>query len=356
MRSSSRSPRIFSLRISASTLNKIRCGMMCPLLLAGISFAMQSSAQTPASTPDSQRDKQNAVESANHAPSATAVTIPAGTNIALVLTHPIQSRYIHRGDDIYAQIISPVTSGNEVVIPAGILVQAKVEKLGRHGDRGELYLQSMAIDFPDGYVAPVGGPIKMESDQGYALKDPGNGRTAAFFLGPIAGTAVGALIGHSVGSEGTTVVSNVCDPSGCATPIVTPSTKGRDTVIGAAIGGGAGLAAGLLIANSSHHFFLDVGAPVEMVLQHSLTLQQDEVAAAVNESEQHPASQQPVAQRPALPPPPPNTNTGTCWTPGTPGTPDIDIPGTPPIGDSPGTPPIHIPGTPGTPATPHPCP
>ena len=49
---------------------------------------------------------------------STTITIPAGTRLALVLTHPIQSRYIHRGDDIYAQITSPVNSGNEMVIPA----------------------------------------------------------------------------------------------------------------------------------------------------------------------------------------------------------------------------------------------
>jgi hypothetical protein len=126
-------------------------------------------------------------------------------------------------------------------------------------------------------------------------------------------------------------------------------------VIGAAIGGGVGLAAGLLIATSSHHFFLDVGSPVEMVLNHSLTLRQDQVAEAVRQSAEHPTPEQPVAQRPVFTPPP-DTDPGTCWTPGTPGTPDIDIPGTPAVGDSPGTPPTHIPGIPATPPTPHPCP
>jgi hypothetical protein len=52
----------------------------------------------------------------------STVTIPAGTRIALVLTQPIQSRYIHRGDDIFAQVLSPVDAGNQVVIPAGTFV------------------------------------------------------------------------------------------------------------------------------------------------------------------------------------------------------------------------------------------
>jgi hypothetical protein len=241
-------------------------------------------------------------------------------------------------------------------------VQGTVDKLGRNGSRGELYLQSMAIDFPDGYVAPVAGPITMQTDQGYALKDPGNGRIAAFVLGPAVGTGLGALIGHAAASsQGTTLTASnppgcIAGTFGCSISSVTgPPEKGKDTVIGAAIGGGIGLAAGVLIAYSSHHFFLDVGAPVEMTLQHPLTLQQDQVAKAVQQSEEHPVPEQPISPRP-VPPPPPDTNSGICWTPGTPGTPDIDIPGTPAVGNSPGTPPTHIPGIPATPPTAHACP
>jgi hypothetical protein len=54
---------------------------------------------------------------------SATITIPAGTRLALVLTHPIQSRYVHRGDDIYGQLSSPVNSGNEMVIPASTFVQ-----------------------------------------------------------------------------------------------------------------------------------------------------------------------------------------------------------------------------------------
>ncbi|MGO9167632.1 MAG: hypothetical protein ACLP56_12255 [Candidatus Sulfotelmatobacter sp.] len=308
-----------------------------------------------------QPDSQSNVASANPAPGATSITVPAGTSIALVLTHPIQSRYIHHGDSIYAQVISPIAAGDEVVIPAGTLVEGKVDKLGRNGSRGELYLQSMSITYPDGYVAPVSGPITLESDEGYALKDPGNGRAAGLLAGPFAGAGLGALIGHSVApSQGTTLTSSIpqgCIPGspGCLSSSTTgPPDKGKDTAIGAAIGGGIGLVVGFLLVGTSHHFFLDVGSPVEMTLPHPLTLEQDQVADAIRDAAQHPAPQQPISPRPQPLPPPPDT--GTCWTPGTPGTPGTDIPGTPPIGDSPGTPAIHIPGIPPTPPTPHPCP
>jgi hypothetical protein len=331
------------------------------LLLTLPSFAEQTPPATP--PPDSQSTSQNAAVSAQPAPEATTITVPAGTSIALVLTHPIQSRYIHHGDDIYAQVISPVTSGNQVVIPPGTLVEGKVDKLGRNGGRGELYLQSMSITYPDGYVAPIGGPITLESDEGYALKDPGNGRVAALIAGPLAGSGLGALIGHSLASsQGTTLTSSIpqgCIPGspGCLSSSITgPPDKGKDTVIGAAVGTGVGLVVGLVLVGTSHHFFLDVGAPVEMVLRHPLTLQGDEVADAVRQSDRHPVLEQPIAQRPQPLPRPPNADPGTCYTPGTPGTPDTDIPGTPATPDSPGTPPIHIPGIPPTPPTPHPCP
>jgi hypothetical protein len=288
----------------------------------------------------------------------TAITVPAGTSIALVLMHPIQSRHVHRGDDIYAQTTSPVVSGDQVVIPPGTFVQGKVERLSHQGGRGELTLQSLSITYPDGYVAPVSGPITLESGDGYALKDPGSGRVAALVLGPTAGAGLGALIGHSVApSTGTTLTSSIptgCTPGtpGCLSSSITgPPDKGKDTVIGATVGAGAGLVAGLVVVGTSHHFFIDAGAPVQMTLQHPLSLEAGQVAKAIQDAEQHPAPQQPVFPRPYFPPA--NTDPGTCYTPGTPG---YDIPGTPSVNGVPGTPPIHIPGTPGTPPIPHPCP
>src|ERR1700691_4555572 len=155
--------------------------------MTGLLFAVTCVAQDQPQTTQGQLSQpgQAQVETEN-----TTATIPAGTRIALVLTHPIQSRYIHRGDDIYAQVSSPIASGNEVVIPAGTLVQGKVDKLGRNGGRGELRLQSMSISYPDGYVAPVSGPITLESDEGYAIKDPGNGHIGAALALPAGGAGV----------------------------------------------------------------------------------------------------------------------------------------------------------------------
>ncbi len=285
--------------------------LTCTLLLAISSLAQKTPPPNP--QPDSKTTSTDALSSAKPGPDAT-VSVPTGSRIALVLTHPIQSRYIHRGDDIYAQVISAVTVGNQVVIPPGTLVQGKVDKLDRNGGRGELYLQSMSIIFPDGYVAAVTGRITLESDEGYALKDPDQGRAVGAIAFPAAGFGIGALIGHSVANTQPTTITSTLPPGctgpppGCLTSSASgPGSPGKSTLIGAAVGGAIGMVASLTLFLRTRNFFLDVGSPVEMVLPHPLTLEGDQVADAIGDAERHPAPVQPIAKRPQPPPPPPDT-------------------------------------------------
>lgn len=294
-------------------------------------------------------DSQTTAQYPANPPSST-VTVPAGTRLPLVLTHPIQSRSIHRGDDIYAQITAPITLGNEVVIPPGTLVDGKVDKLQRIDGRAELFLQSMSITFPNGYVAPVSGPVVLESVEGYAVNDPGHGRLVGMFGLPAAGAGLGALIGHSIGQPQSEV--NTTLPPGCVgappfclsttTPVF--GTKGKDAIIGAGIGAAIGAATSMALLFSSHQFFLDVGSPVDMVLRQPILLEIKEDADAVRQSQQSPVTIQPIAPRP-VPPPPPDITPDITPPPSTPGTPPIVIPGPPGPGGVPG-PPIIIPGTP----------
>ena len=274
-----------------------------------------------------------------------AITIPAGTQLSLALSQPIQSRYLRRGDDIYAQITSPVTAGNEVAIPAGTFVQGTVDKLERRGGRAQLRLQSMSITFPDGYVDSIAGPMTLESSDGYAYKDPGQGHIVAAVILPAAGAGLGALIGHSVGSSQSTLTASVppgCIPGsfGClSSSLPVAGSSGKNTVIGAGIGGAIGGIASVFLLFSSHHFFVDVGAPVEMTLQHPVSLDIKQLSDAAGPSADQPAQ----------------GSHGTCYTAGTPGTPPRWVPGPPDADGTPG-PPVLIHGTPPTPPTPYPCP
>jgi hypothetical protein len=303
----------------------------------------QASPSNPTQTqPQTQDQNQAAIKLA-------PVTIPAGTMISLVLTHSIQSRYIHRGDAIYTQITFPVNSGNAVVIPAGTFVQGVVDRLDESHGRAELHLQSMSITFPDGYVAPIEGPVTLETAEGYTLKDPGSNR-GALALGMIGGgMGIGALIGHSAGSSSSVQTTTL--PAGCTGPppyclsssMTVPGRKGFDTGIGLTVGGAVGGIAALGVLGSSHHFFVDVGTPVDLTLRQPITLQGEEVAAATRQPAQEGVSVQPVFPRP-LPPPPPDIGPPNFPTT-TPGTPPTIIPGPPGPNGVPG-PPIIIPGTP----------
>ena len=344
-----------SISSSCTTKQVIRAITIAAAFLAALACFAQD--QTPTSPQPGSQPSQT--QAANN---TAAVTIPAGTRIALVLTQPIQTRFLHRGDDVYAQINAPVNSGNQVVIPIGTFVQAKLDKLERRGGRGELHLESLSITFPDGYVAPISGPTTLITDEGYALPDPGPGRTVGAFALPAAGIGLGALIGHSVGTSQsiqTTTLPPGCTgpPPGCLSSSMTvPGSKFKDTAIGASIGGVMGAIGSIALLINPHRLYLAAGTPAEMTLQQPVTLQQNEVAKAVQQSEQHPVAEQPAAPRP-LPPPPPATPThhGTCWTPGTPGTAPTVIPGVV-YPDGTVGPPTIIPGTPPTPGTPYPCP
>jgi hypothetical protein len=99
----------------------------------------------------------------NAAPDEASATLPGGTRLVLILTHPVDSRTTRRGDGIYTETTAPVTLDKRVVMPAGTFVQGKVEKLTRHGTRAEMVMRSVAIIFPDGYVTNIGGPMTIKA-------------------------------------------------------------------------------------------------------------------------------------------------------------------------------------------------
>ncbi len=151
-------------------MNQFRIFLGCALMASVCVFGQDSTTSNPDPPPASDQSGK--------------ITVPAGTRLGVVLTQPIQSRTVRRGDDMYAQIASPVTSGDQMVIPPGTFVQGTIENIGRNGSRAELHLQSMAITFPDGYVTPVPGPIVLQTNEGYALKDPGTRRGMSALILP----------------------------------------------------------------------------------------------------------------------------------------------------------------------------
>lgn len=324
-------------RTKAKTKVKTILSVVTTLVIAITCSAQnQDQAQTPTQ-----------VSQINASPTASANSantfVPAGTRFALVLTNPLSSKQIHRGDEVYTQTTAPVLVGNQVVIPAGIFIQGKIDKLTRNGSRAQLQLSSASIVFPDGYVANITGPLDAESDEGTAWRDPSSAARAGAIIAPMAGAGLGAAIGSAAHTTNSSTLGG--------TTITSSSPKG--IMIGSAVGVAAGLTISLAILLHSRHFFVDVGSPMEMTLPQSVTLPEDQIARAARDVQEHPIAVPMPAPRPF---PYPSYNHGTCYTAGSPGTPPTVIPGTPPIGDSPGTPATVIPGTPAISGTPYPCP
>jgi len=286
----------------------------------------------PPSAPEPQTNQVPA------APPATE-TIPSGTRFALVLTNSISSSTMHRGDEVQAQTVAPVALGDHVVIPAGVFVQGKLDKLRRDGSRGVMLMQSASIIFPDGYVARIAEPLTIESDEGTAWLNPSGGAKAGMVIAPLAGLGIGAAIGSAAHTTQSTTLGG--------TTLTSSTPKG--VAIGSLVGLGAGGAVALALVFHSHQFFVEVGSPMEMALPQPLTLTENQVTDAVRVAQENPI---PVPLRPSTL----AGARGTCFIGGTPGTPSTIIPGTPPIGTSPGTPATVIPGIPATPPTPYPCP
>jgi hypothetical protein len=206
----------------------------------------------------------------NAAPDGASATLPAGTRLVLILTHPVDSRTTHRGDELYAETTAPVTLDKRVVIPAGTFVQGKVEKLTRRGTRAEMVMRSVSIIFPDGYVTNIGGPMTIESEEGTAWINPGTSTKAGVVAAPLVGLGLGAAIGAAAHTTQTTNFAGM--------------TMSMSTPKGIAIGSMVGLAAGsivsLVLLARSHHFYMATGSELDMVLPQTVTLAQGQSADA----------------------------------------------------------------------------
>src|SRR5207237_9911970 len=109
------------------------------------------------------------------------------TRLALVLTLPIHRKSAQHLDEVYWETTAPVMLEDRVAVPAGTFVQGKVEKLTRHGTRGDIVMRSVSIVFADGIVAIIGGPITIESEEGTAWINPDTGTKAAMVAAPLVG-------------------------------------------------------------------------------------------------------------------------------------------------------------------------
>jgi hypothetical protein len=265
-----------------------------------------------------------AMDSPIPGPVDSSVTVPAGAHIFAQLQRPLETRSAKIGDSVYMQVTFPVTVDDKVLIPAGTYILATLDSVSRRSwihHRIAFRFRITSLLFANGYVAMVRQPAHAQPRDPSSL-GPAEQPTAlmvASGAAPVAGLAIGAL------------------------------ADGRNgAVLGSEIGSGVGLAIAIVALTRGSDYSLAPGFPLELRSEGPMMLDAKRAADAVRVPFAVQSHQLSAQQR--------------CYTPGSPGTPDIYIPGTPgmpPIGDSPGTPdtaPTIIPGTAPTPGYWHSCP
>ncbi len=189
------------------------------------------------------------------------VTVPSGKKIPLILKQGITTKNAQVGDPVYAQTSIPIAINNHIVIPAGTFVEGEitwVQRPGRVKVRGQLLINLNSMMFPNGYTIGLPGAV-----QG----TPGNTGTNGVKdkEGTIAGDSskakdVGTIVGLAIPGAG---IGAISDQEG-----------GKGAAIGAASGGVLGLVT--VLVTRGPEIELGAGASVEMVLERSLTIEQNQ--------------------------------------------------------------------------------
>ena len=190
-----------------------------------------------------------------------AVSIPAGTKIALELKHAISTKGTQEGAAVYAQTTFPFALNDRILIPAGTYVQGRISHIKRGGHvkgRAEVLMHFTTLIYPSGYTVVLPGSLESA---------PGVDKTAVK-------DKEGTLRQDSqAGQEATTIATSAA--SGAAIGALSRGAKGG--LIGAGIGGAVGTAIAML--GRGQDVNMPPGTTFEMVIQREVALDSSRIAA-----------------------------------------------------------------------------
>jgi hypothetical protein len=193
------------------------------------------------------------------------LTIPAGTRVPLTLTSPMRARAMRKGDSVRAVTAFPVTAGQQVAIPAGTYVEGVIDRIIKRGPTGSTGLQMhfTRIVFPNGYNVPLENATAVAKSGGTGANSPGASASGS-----------NSAAGYAEGFQ------QPPPPTPPPLPKVGPSIG---TVVGIGVGVTAATTVGLILLgrHRAGDIVFDSGYQFEMVLETSLVLDADRVAAAM---------------------------------------------------------------------------
>lgn len=206
-------------------------------------------------------------------PQAT-ITVPAGTRIQVKLTYSVWSKSARPGDAVHAVTVFPVTVGTTVAIPEGTYVEGVIDKVSKRASPNHPALQMhfTQLLFANGYTVPLEGATSE------AMVEE-NGETVwAADLQGVSDAKEPCLrsfipMGYLFAAQQPPVLTQ---------PSLPGPSKGE--IVG--IGVGAAVALVVTWVLLGHHpntgyTLLDAGTQIQILLQNPLTLDANQVAAAV---------------------------------------------------------------------------
>ncbi|HVB33910.1 MAG TPA: hypothetical protein VNJ52_05985 [Patescibacteria group bacterium] len=138
-------------------------------------------------------------------PQPVSITVPAGTDLRVVLDQAISSATAHTGDSFSATLVDPVSVHGRVVIPRDTRVTGNVvdaTSSGRLSRQARLVLTLASVrirhksyNIQTGTIARVGAPHKKRD-----IIAIGGGSAVGAIIGGIAGGGKGAVIGAAAGA------------------------------------------------------------------------------------------------------------------------------------------------------------
>jgi hypothetical protein len=151
-----------------------------------------------------------------------AVTVPAGTSVAVRMLDTASSHESTVGQTVSAEVVNDVTADGEVAIPAGSTVIGEVSQARQPGIGGQAWVavDFVSVELPSGDSAPFSATVS-------AYGKSERGKDVATIVG---GTAAGAILGHQVEDDDEGKVIGGIVGGGIGTAIAR-GTKGKPAVL-----------------------------------------------------------------------------------------------------------------------------
>jgi hypothetical protein len=174
--------------------------------------AAQNAAAQGAPPPSSNGQPESATGQSPNQPPPVTISVPAGTELAIRINQRISVKTSRAGDHFNGEVVEPVLSNGNIIIPRGTPVSGRVDEAHRRGHfEGrsilELRLTSMTLS---GYQYPLDTRDNVTTKRGKGRRSAGfiGGMTGAgMLIGGIASGGVGLAIGAAAGAGSGTALA-----------------------------------------------------------------------------------------------------------------------------------------------------